>query len=142
VHISGESGDEFFSLLGNSRSSSEFSLDVLEFVVLGEFASHQQPKQSFTKRFIASGNGLEDSGQISNGVASEGDTVLGGEEGGVPDDREHVSHASDGLVNSDGTEGFVAVLGLDFLEFGLLLGNDLTKFSLKEGFRVRSEAGV
>lgn len=139
VHVSGEGGDEFLGVLGEIASSSQVFRDVLEFRGVGDLAGHEEPEETLAKRFVTSGSLLEEVAEIGDGVFSEGDTVLGVKEGSVPDKTEHISHTTEGLVDSDGTDLLVTVLLLDVLELGLLLGNDFLELFLES--RVEAEDG-
>lgn len=65
-------------------------------------------------------------------MSSEFYTFNGVEEGSIPDHGHHVSHTTEGLIDSDGTDLSLGVLFLDFLKFSLLLGNDFLDLRLEE----------
>ena len=55
----------------------------------------------------------------------------GVEEGSIPDHGHHISHTTEGLIDSDGTDLVLSILFLDFLKFSLLFGDDFLDLSLK-----------
>jgi hypothetical protein len=127
----GTTVNDFLNEFRNVRTSSPFGRESLDLFLGGDFTSDKQPEERLGERlttFLGSG---EDLLALGDGLSTETDTFLSIEDGTFPDETLDTTHTTVSLVNGDFTKDMRTIVLFEFLDFGLLFGNEFGKTFLQ-----------
>lgn len=137
VEVAREVIEELGDKLGNGSLLSQLAGEDADLVGGGDLSGQEKPEHGLGKHFSASGALGELLLAILDGAAVETDTLVGVEDGTLPDHSSEATHTTQGVLDLDLTNNLVAI-GLDLLEELALGGNDL----LQGGLQVRLGRGI
>lgn len=127
----GASVDELLNVLGEIGSGSPVSGERLDLSVSGDLAGEEEPEKTLGKRLLSAGGGGKLLLEVGDGQTSESDTLLGVEDGTLPDETLDTSHTTVSLVEDDLADDGVTLLLSELLDLLDLLGDELSKSLLE-----------
>lgn len=119
VEVVGAAVDELGDEGGELAAGSPLSGQVADLLLRGDLAGEEEPEKALRKRLVAAGSLGEKLLALGDGLATETDTLLGVEDGALPDERLDATGTTVDLVEGDLANDLVTVLlleGLDLLD--------------------------
>lgn len=136
----GASVDQLLNELGDGSPGSPLLGETLDLLVGRDLTSQKQPEESFRQGLGTTRSSGKLLLALGDGQATESDTLVGVENGTLPDKALDTSHTTVSHVDGDIAEGLGAVGGTGSLDVFNLLGDELSHAVL-EGLGVGSRGG-
>lgn len=140
VESVGASVDQLLNELGDGSPGSPLLGETLDLLVGRDLTSQKQPEESFRQGLGTTRSSGELLLALGDGQATESDTLVGVENGTLPDKALDTSHTTVSHVDGDIAEGLGAVGGTGSLDVFNLLGDELSHAVL-EGLGVGGRGG-
>lgn len=137
MHILGEGLDEVEDVLWEVRLLGQLARKGADLGGRGDLAGQKKPEHSLWQHLSASGALGELLLAVLDGLAMEADTLVGVENGALPDHGLEASHTANGVANGDLADVLVGT-GLDLLEKLSLGWNGI----LEDGLQVWFSGGI
>jgi len=122
VEVVGAAVDELGDERGELATGSPLSGQVADLLLGGHLAGEEEPEETFREGLVAAGGLGEDLLALGDGLAAEADTLLGVEDGALPDKGLDATGTTVDLVEGDLANNLGTVLLLEGLDLLDLLG--------------------
>jgi hypothetical protein len=101
VEVVGAAVDELSDEGGELAAGGPLGGQVADLLLRGNLAGEEEPEETLRERLSATGSLGEDLLALRDGLAAETDTLLGVEDGALPDERLDATGTTVDLVQSD-----------------------------------------
>lgn len=134
VEGGGASVDELLNMLGDLGSRGPVSGQTLDLSISGDLAGEQEPEKTLGERLLSARGVGKLLLEVGDSQTSESDTLLGVEDGSLPDETLNTSHTTVSLVEDDLADDGVTLLLSELLDLLDVLGDELGESLLKTLF--------
>jgi hypothetical protein len=135
--------DELLDELGDVGAGSPLGGQITDLLLGRDLAGQEKPEETFGKRLLATGSLGEDLLALGDGLSTESDTLLGVEDGTLPDEGLDATGTAIDLVEGDLVDNLGTVLLSQSLDLLNLLGEKLGEAVLQRlGLRGVAARGV
>lgn len=122
VEVVGAAVDQLGDEAGELAAGGPLSGQVADLLLRGDLAGEEEPEEALREGLVAAGGLGEDLLALGDGLAAETDTLLGVEDGALPDEGLDATGTTVDLVEGDLADDLVTVLLLEGLDLLDLLG--------------------